>query len=135
FPPVLFTNQEMDPTMSTVFGNWEPLAKAIRIVMFGKNSLDISRWPCAKCNAQKWGTTSCTPGLLTWGWVTLIFILSPNTSFMKAGVGAKSRLPYAAMFMAYKQLWVTLWDQPCICLIHKKIDTYVWQSSSTSNVV
>lgn len=27
FPPVLFTRQEMDPTMSTVFGNWEPLAK------------------------------------------------------------------------------------------------------------
>jgi hypothetical protein len=54
---------------------------------------------------------------------------------MKAGVGAKSWLPYAAMFTAYKQLWVTLWDQPCICSIRNKIDTYVWQSSSTSNVV
>ncbi|KAG1736410.1 uncharacterized protein EDB91DRAFT_1250033 [Suillus paluster] len=91
FPCILFTNQEMDPTMSTVFGNWEPLAK-------------------------------------------LIFILSPDTSFTKAGVGAKSWLPYAAMFTAYKQLWVTLWDQPRICAIRKKIDTHVWQSSSTSNV-
>ncbi|KAG2123408.1 hypothetical protein DEU56DRAFT_917456 [Suillus clintonianus] len=134
FPPILFANREMDPTMSTVFGNWEPLAKAIRIVMFGKNSLDISGWPRAKCNAQKWGTTSCTPGLLAWGWVALIFILSPDTSFAKAGVGAKSRLPHAAMFTAYKQLWVSLWDQPRICLIRKKIDAYVWQSSSTSNV-
>ncbi|KAG2365655.1 hypothetical protein BDR07DRAFT_1481108 [Suillus spraguei] len=62
FPPVLFTNQDMDPTMSTVFGHWEPLMK-------------------------------------------LIFILSSDTSFTKAGVGAKSQLPYAAMFMAYKQLW------------------------------
>ncbi|KAG1846022.1 hypothetical protein F4604DRAFT_1977349 [Suillus subluteus] len=134
FPPILFTNSEMDPTMSTVFGNWEPLAKAIRIVMFGKNSLDISGWPRAKCNARKWGTMSSTPGLLAWGWVALIFILSSDTSFTKSGVGAKSRLPYAAMFMAYKQLWVTLWDQPRICTIRKKIDAYVWQSSSTSNI-
>lgn len=29
FPPILFTNSEMDPTMSTVFGNWEPLVKVI----------------------------------------------------------------------------------------------------------
>ncbi|KAG1808958.1 uncharacterized protein BJ212DRAFT_1484816 [Suillus subaureus] len=29
FPPVLFTRQERDPTMSTVFGNWEPLAKVL----------------------------------------------------------------------------------------------------------
>ncbi|KAG1738754.1 hypothetical protein EDB19DRAFT_1909157 [Suillus lakei] len=120
--------------MSTVFGNWEPLAKAIRIVMFGENSLDISGWPHAKCNAQKWGTMSCTPGLLAWGWVTLIFIVSSNTSFMKAGVGMKSQLPYAAMFTAYKQLWVTLWDQPHICTIHKKIDAYVWESSLISNI-
>jgi hypothetical protein len=27
FLPILFTNQEMDPTMSMVFGNWELLAK------------------------------------------------------------------------------------------------------------
>ncbi|KAG1720905.1 uncharacterized protein EDB91DRAFT_1256769 [Suillus paluster] len=108
FPPILFTNQEMDPTMSMIFGNWEPLAKAIRIVMFRKNSLDIPGWPRAKCNAQKWGTMSCTPGLLAWGWVALIFILSSNTSFMKAG--------------------------PRICTIRKKIDAYVWQSSSTSNI-
>ncbi|KAG2348729.1 hypothetical protein BDR05DRAFT_995132 [Suillus weaverae] len=108
FPPILFTNQEMDPTMSTVFGNREPLAKAIRIVMFGKNLLDISGWPCTKCNARKWGTMSCTPGLLAWGWVTLIFILSSDTSFTKAGVGVKSWLPY--------------------------IDAHVWQSSSTSNI-
>ncbi|KAG1746430.1 hypothetical protein EDB19DRAFT_1905884 [Suillus lakei] len=133
FPPVLFTRQEMDPTMSTVFGNWEPLAKAIRIVMFGKNSLDIVGWPRAKCNAQKWGITSCTPGLLAWGWVALIFILSSDTSFTKDGVGARSRLPYAAMFTAYKQLWVTLWEEPCIISIHQKINTHVWQSL-TSNV-
>ncbi|KAG1808133.1 hypothetical protein EV424DRAFT_1290026, partial [Suillus variegatus] len=78
-----------------------------------------------------WGTMSSTPGLLAWGWVALIFILSSDTSFTKSGVGAKSRLPYAAMFTAYKQLWVTLWDQPRICTIRKKIDAYVWQSSST----
>ncbi|KAG1891642.1 uncharacterized protein F5891DRAFT_1211218 [Suillus fuscotomentosus] len=105
FPPILFTNQEMDPTMSTVFGNWEQLMKAIRIMMFRKNSLvDVSGWPRTKCNARKWGTMSCTPGLLAWGWVALIFILSSDTLFRKAGVGAKSQLPYAAMFMAYKQL-------------------------------
>ncbi|KAG2141968.1 hypothetical protein DEU56DRAFT_911302 [Suillus clintonianus] len=61
FPPVIFTRQERDPTMSTVFGNWEPVAKAIRVIMFGKNSLDIAGWPRAKCNARKWGITSCTP--------------------------------------------------------------------------
>ncbi|KAG1748381.1 uncharacterized protein EDB91DRAFT_1245087 [Suillus paluster] len=134
FPSILFMRQEMDPTMSTVFGNWEPLAKAIRIVMFGKNSLDIIGWPRAKCNARKWGTTSCTPGLLAWGWVALIFILSTDTSFTKDGVGVKSQLPYAAMFTAYKQLWVTLWDEPRIISIRQKIDSHVWQSSSTTNV-
>ncbi|KAG1720436.1 hypothetical protein EDB19DRAFT_1835989 [Suillus lakei] len=135
FPPILFMRQERDPTMSTVFGNWELLAKAIRIIMFGKNSLDIAGWPCAKCNAQKWGIISCTPGLLAWGWVALIFILSPDTSFTKDGVGAKSCLPYAAMFTAYKQLWVMLWEEPCILSIHQKIDCHVWQSTSSSNVV
>jgi hypothetical protein len=33
FPPILFTRQELDPTMSTVFGNWEPLAK-VRILLW-----------------------------------------------------------------------------------------------------
>ncbi|KAG1844844.1 hypothetical protein DFJ58DRAFT_843936 [Suillus subalutaceus] len=89
--------------------------------------------PRAKCNARKWGITSCTPGLLAWGWVALIFILSSDTSFTKDGVGARSRLPYAAMFTAYKQLWVTLWEEPRIISIRQKIDTHVWQSS-TSNV-
>ncbi|KAG1786170.1 uncharacterized protein HD556DRAFT_1450025 [Suillus plorans] len=134
FPPVLFTRQEMDPTMSTVFGNWEPLAKAIRIVMFGKNSLDIIGWPRAKCNTRKWGMTSCTPGLLAWGWVALIFILSTDPSFTKDRVGTKSRLPYTAMFTAYKQLWVTLWEEPRIISIWQKINSHVWQSSSTANV-
>ncbi|KAG1840104.1 hypothetical protein C8R48DRAFT_679648 [Suillus tomentosus] len=134
FPPVLFTRQERDPTMSTVFGNWEPLSKAIRIIMFGKNSLDIAGWPRAKCNTRKWGITSCTPGLDAWGWVALIFILSPNTSFTKVGVGAKSRLLYAAMFAAYKQLWVMLWEEPHILSIHRQIDRHVWQSTSSSNI-
>jgi hypothetical protein len=40
-------------------------------MMFGKNSLDISGWPRAKCNARKWGTMSSTPGLLAWGWVAV----------------------------------------------------------------
>ncbi|KAG2114720.1 uncharacterized protein F5147DRAFT_649877 [Suillus discolor] len=39
-----------------------------------------------------------------------------------------------SVIMAYKQLWVTLWDQPHICIIHKKINAYIWQSSLTSNV-
>ncbi|KAG1756661.1 uncharacterized protein EDB91DRAFT_1241706 [Suillus paluster] len=37
------------------------------------------------------------------------------------------------MFTAYKQLWVTLWEEPHIILIRQKIDTHIWQSS-TSNV-
>ncbi|KAG2344657.1 hypothetical protein BDR05DRAFT_859387, partial [Suillus weaverae] len=78
-----------------------------------------------------WGITSCTPGLLAWGWVALIFILSPNTSFTKDGVGVKSCLPYAAMFTAYKQLWVTLWEEPRILLIRQQIDCHVWQSTSS----
>ncbi|KAG1887714.1 hypothetical protein F4604DRAFT_1539327, partial [Suillus subluteus] len=82
-----------------------------------------------------WGITSSTPGLLAWGWVALIFILSPNTSFTKDGIGAKSWLPYASMFTAYKQLWVMLWEEPCILLIRQKIDHHVWQSSSSSNIV
>lgn len=32
FPPILVTRQEMDPTMSTVFGSWEPLAKVFILV-------------------------------------------------------------------------------------------------------
>ncbi|KAG1842195.1 hypothetical protein DFJ58DRAFT_666121, partial [Suillus subalutaceus] len=82
-----------------------------------------------------WGITSSTPGLLAWGWVALILILSPNTSFTKDSVGAKSQLPYASMFTAYKQLWVTLWEEPRILLICQKIDHHVWQSSSSSNIV
>lgn len=46
----------------------------------------------------------------------------------------KSRLPYAAMFTAYKQLWVTLWEEPCILSIRRQIDRHVWQSTSSSNI-
>ncbi|KAG0695729.1 hypothetical protein DFH29DRAFT_879836 [Suillus ampliporus] len=147
FPPILFTNQEMDPTMSTVFGNWEPLAKASLTLKGLCSRLSAHREKNSKKKTVDFRLDfrqilvlgqrfiGLCHHLLAWGWVTLIFILSPDTSFTKAGVGTKSRLPYAAMFTAYKQLWVTLWDQPCICLICKMIDTYVWQSSSTSNVV
>ncbi|KAG1900688.1 uncharacterized protein F5891DRAFT_980262 [Suillus fuscotomentosus] len=139
FPPILFTNQEMDPTMSTVFGNWEQLMKAIRIMMFRKNSLvDVSGWPRTKCNARKWGTMSCTPGLLAWGWVALIFILSSDTLFRKAGVGAKSQLPYAAMFMAYKQLWVFTSDLMCLAITnagHKESDDFPGPMTTNDNPV
>ncbi|KAG2029342.1 hypothetical protein BDR03DRAFT_1018515 [Suillus americanus] len=138
FPPVLFMRQERDPMMSMVFGNWEPLAKVLIYLSLPESALtlfDIAGWPHAKCNARKWGITSCTPGLLAWGWVTLIFILSPDTSFTKDGVGAKSHLLYAAMFTAYKQLWVMLWEEPRILSICQKIDHRVWQSTSSSNVV
>ncbi|KAG1787603.1 uncharacterized protein HD556DRAFT_1312639 [Suillus plorans] len=41
--------------------------------------------------------------------------------------------PCLGLGCAYKQLWVTLWEEPCIISICQKINTHVWQSS-TSNV-
>lgn len=42
FPPVLFTRQERDPTMSTVFGNWEPLAKVLVYLSLSDSILMLS---------------------------------------------------------------------------------------------
>jgi hypothetical protein len=39
------------------------------------------------------------------------------------------------MFTAYKQLWVTLWEEPRIVLIRQKIDVHVWQSSTSNAIV
>jgi hypothetical protein len=167
FPPVLFTKQEMDPTMATVFGNWEPLAKVIGhfvtasqicsyvLLHLGHQSShawkELARhsrvatcqvqrsemghniiypWsPCMGLGRSEFVLVSQELSLMI---SQLIFILSQDTSFSKDGVGAKSRLPYVAMFTAYKQLWTTLWEEPRIRSIRQKIDSHVWQSSSTS---
>jgi len=39
------------------------------------------------------------------------------------------------MFTAYKQLWVTLWEEPRIVSICQKIDAHVWQSSTSNAIV
>ncbi|KAG2046378.1 hypothetical protein BDR06DRAFT_977513 [Suillus hirtellus] len=81
---------------------------------------------------------SCTPGLIAWGWVALIFILSSDTLFMQAGVGAKSQLPYAAMFMAYKQLWVFTSDLMGLAITnvgHKESNNFPGPMTTNDNPV
>jgi hypothetical protein len=39
------------------------------------------------------------------------------------------------MFTAYKQLWVTLWEEPRIVSIRQKINAHVWQSLTSNAIV
>ncbi|KAG1735247.1 hypothetical protein EDD22DRAFT_1010860 [Suillus occidentalis] len=108
FLPVLFLGMQEDPTLKTVFGNWELLAK---VDSEGRTSQCYFTSPrdhwWTKDQCQKWNLEHITPGSIAWAAVIAIFLLSPNTEFQKSGTGKSSSIKYKDLFFHYKKLLLT----------------------------
>ncbi|KAG2053285.1 hypothetical protein BDR06DRAFT_1008914, partial [Suillus hirtellus] len=107
FLPVLFLGMQEDPTLKTVFGNWELLAKILKAALHGVTSLHQETTGGPKTNAWKWNLEHVTPGSIAWAAVIAIFLLSPDTEFQKSGTGKSSGINYKDLFFHYKKLLLT----------------------------
>ncbi|KAG1735008.1 hypothetical protein EDB19DRAFT_1910854 [Suillus lakei] len=115
FPPVLFLGMQEDPTLKTVFGNWELLAKILKAALRGVTLLHQE-----------------TTGSIAWAAIIAIFLLSPDTEFQKSGTGKSSGINYKDLFFHYKKLLLTKWDSCCIQTIVQNIDREVFGSAKSS---
>ncbi|KAG2144053.1 hypothetical protein BD769DRAFT_1661475 [Suillus cothurnatus] len=93
FPLVLFLRMQEDPSLKTVFRNWELLAKILKFALHGK-----------------WNFEHVTPGCIAWAAVISIFLLLPDTEIQKSGLGKSSGINYKDLFFHYKKLLLTKWD-------------------------
>ncbi|KAG2135965.1 hypothetical protein DEU56DRAFT_913059 [Suillus clintonianus] len=122
--PILYPDNVIDA--KRVFKNWLVIAKVIKVAVCGKMSL----YPKARGGpppyAKIWQLTSCTPGLITFGVTSIIFILSPNQEFSGDGVGAISSIPYHAVFRTVKKFFAVKWTHNHIKTIVQQINTYVF---------
>ncbi|KAI9456881.1 hypothetical protein HD554DRAFT_1986891, partial [Boletus coccyginus] len=84
----------------------------------------------AKSNGSRWNVNACTPGCLAWAVVIAIFIVSPDTEFLKHGVGATSQILYRNLFCEYKRLLVTHWDSKNVREVVKKVNNQVFGGAS-----
>ncbi|KAG2751662.1 hypothetical protein P692DRAFT_20706225, partial [Suillus brevipes Sb2] len=132
FPPVLFLGMQEDPTLKTVFGNWELLAKILKAALRGVTSLHQETTGGPKTNARKWNLEHVTPGSIAWAAVIAIFLLSPDTEFQKSGTGKSSGINYKDLFFHYKKLLLTKWDSRRIQTIVQNIDRAVFGSAKSS---
>ncbi|KIK38194.1 hypothetical protein CY34DRAFT_59734, partial [Suillus luteus UH-Slu-Lm8-n1] len=132
FPPVLFLGMQEDPTLKTVFGNWELLAKILKAALRGVTSLHQETTGGPKTNARKWNLEHVTPGSIAWAAVIAIFLLSPDTEFQKSGTGKSSGINYKDLFFHYKKLLLTKWDSRRIQTIVQNIDREVFGSAKSS---
>ncbi|KAG1865763.1 hypothetical protein DFJ58DRAFT_630961, partial [Suillus subalutaceus] len=130
FPPVLFPNLVEDPSLKTVFGNWELFGKAIRILLWGENGLTALRAGGPPRNGNRWEVTSLTPGLLAWVGVVVsfcvIFLLSADKEFRYSGKGEMTKIQYSYMFTSYKKILVKNWNTEYTRDIVKKLNNYVF---------
>ncbi|KIJ58588.1 hypothetical protein HYDPIDRAFT_34032 [Hydnomerulius pinastri MD-312] len=132
FPPFLFPGLKVDETLATVFGNWELIAKGMKVVLFGKSALATNRRRGGpKPNGVLWGVTTVTPGLLSWVCTMIAFVLGPDKEFnSETGKGEISKMPFYDMFYSYKQLAITNWDTPRLQNVIKQISNSVFGASS-----
>ncbi|KAG2155789.1 uncharacterized protein EDB93DRAFT_1247438 [Suillus bovinus] len=134
FPPILFPNLVEDPSLKTVFGNWEPFGKAIRILLWGENGLTALRAGGPPRNGNRWEVTSFTPGLLAWVGVVVVFLLSADKEFRYSSKGEMTKIQYSYMFTSYKKILVKNWNTEYTRDIVKKLNNYVFsRGSRTTN--
>ncbi|KAH7920930.1 hypothetical protein BV22DRAFT_1132700 [Leucogyrophana mollusca] len=127
FPPILFTGLRWDPQLKNVFGNWLPLARIEKVVLFGKQSLSRGNSAAGPPpNGKIWRITASTPGSLAWSAVIAIFLLSPDKGFSKTNAGTQSKMDYRNMFYNYKKLFITSWHTRRLRDIVKNINEYVF---------
>ncbi|KAF9235744.1 hypothetical protein BU15DRAFT_51013, partial [Melanogaster broomeanus] len=119
--PLLFPAlyPKLDVAGKKLFGNWEVLAKILKVALFGPKSIEATRKSIhsgRKTYGQMWGVTSVTPGAIAWAIVvvSLLFFLSPDSSFPGDGIGARSKIPYKERFGQYKMLLIQRWDNPWV---------------------
>ncbi|KAG1801724.1 uncharacterized protein HD556DRAFT_1204376, partial [Suillus plorans] len=132
FPPVLFLGMQEDLSLKTVFGNWELLAKVLKVALRGVTSLHQETSGGPKTNTCKWNFKQVTPGSIAWAAIIAIFLLSPDTEFQKSGLGKSSGINYKDLFYHYKKLLLTKWDSCCIHTIVQNINHKVFSSAKSS---
>ncbi|EIW74928.1 hypothetical protein CONPUDRAFT_159699 [Coniophora puteana RWD-64-598 SS2] len=131
--PILFTDGVV--RMSTPFSNWEPLAKVLKVILWGPTSLDHSGPPIGgpHRNARLWNATHSTPGAFAFAAIIVIYLCSPDNEFSKDGVGAISGISYKGFFDALKRILVTYWEGTHLKLIRKKVDHYIFGTGSDTS--
>ncbi|KAG2350135.1 hypothetical protein BDR05DRAFT_942668 [Suillus weaverae] len=132
FLPVLFLGMQEDPSLKTMFGNWELLAKILKVALHGITSLHQETTGGPKTNAWKWNFEHVTPGSIVWAAVISIFLLLPDTEFQKSGLGKSSGINYKDLFFHYKKLLLMKWDSRRIQTIVQNINQDVFGSMKSS---
>ncbi|KAG2139766.1 hypothetical protein DEU56DRAFT_707160, partial [Suillus clintonianus] len=132
FPPVLFLGMWEDTSLKNVFGNWELLAKILKVALRGVTSLHQGTTGGPKTNAQRWNFKHITSGSIAWAAVIAIFLLLPDTEFQKSGLGKSSGINYKDLFFHYKKLLLTKWDSRRIQTILQNINQDVFGSAKSS---
>ncbi|KAG6377902.1 hypothetical protein JVT61DRAFT_14691 [Boletus reticuloceps] len=120
---------------SNLFGNWQVLAKILKVALFGPKSLDgRSGHGGPKTNGKLWTVTSLTPGAFAWAIIMLLFFLSPDKDFSKEGTGTVSKIPYAKWFKQYKKLLISRWTSPRLQRVIKQMDAFIFGAPNGGNV-
>ncbi|KAG1818100.1 uncharacterized protein BJ212DRAFT_1479925 [Suillus subaureus] len=122
FPPILFPNLIEDPSLKTVFGNWELFGKAMWILLWGGNGLTALQAGGPLRNGNRWEVTSLMPGLLAWVGIVVVFLLSADKEFCYSGKGKMMKIQYSYMFTSYKKILVKNWNTEYTHDIVKKLN-------------
>ncbi|KAG2156289.1 hypothetical protein DEU56DRAFT_750836 [Suillus clintonianus] len=120
------TNPDHIVNEKKIFRNWIIIAKVIKVAICGKMSLYPKARSGPPSYAKIWQLTNCTPGLITFGVTSTIFILSPDQEFSGNGVGAISSIAYHSIFQTVKKFFVVKWTHQHIKSIIDQINRYIF---------
>ncbi|KAG2034081.1 hypothetical protein BDR03DRAFT_1013694 [Suillus americanus] len=106
-----------------IFQNWIVIVK---VAICGKMSLYPKVRGGPPSYAKIWQLMSGTPGLISFGVTSIIFILSPDQEFSGNGVGAISSISYHSIFKTVKKIFILKCAHQCIKSVVEKINGYVF---------
>ncbi|KAG1738666.1 uncharacterized protein EDB91DRAFT_1082696 [Suillus paluster] len=124
--PILYPGNIVDER--NFFRNWLVIAKVIKVSVCGKMSLFPKGHGGPPTYAKIWKLNSCTPGMISFGVTSIIFMLSPDQEFSGDGIGAISSIPYYTVFCAVKRFFIIKWTHECIKTIVGHINSYVFDN-------
>ncbi|KAG2039872.1 hypothetical protein BDR03DRAFT_980504 [Suillus americanus] len=126
--PVLYPSNIVNERK--IFRNWLTIAKVIKVSVCGKMSLFPKGHGSPPTYAEIWKINSCTPGMVSFGMTSVIFMLSPDQEFSGDGIGAISSIPYHTVFRAVKRFFIAKWTHEHIKTIVGQINGYTEQGNT-----
>ncbi|KAG1857470.1 hypothetical protein F4604DRAFT_1931423 [Suillus subluteus] len=124
--PVLYPDNIVNE--KKIFRDWLMIAKVIKVSVCGKMSLFPKGRGGPPTYAKIWKLNSCTPGMISFGVTSIIFMLSPDQEFSGDGIGAISSIPYHTVFRAVKRFFIVKWTHEHIKAIVGQINGYVFDN-------